>query len=143
MNPFHKERNIKITSFWGERSLWWRTGPPNGLLSGGQHTTGFTFAFFCPGLVTVRSSCDYFSSDRTIQKINMGQKKHRITREEALSFLLTYIVVEQNQNLVLDQLALFDLTNLALRAVEETTDKEGIIPHELIESLAKEYLDSL
>lgn len=73
----------------------------------------------------------------------MAQKKHRITKEEALSFLLTYIVVEQNQKLVLDQLTLFNLTNLALRAVDETTDSEEIIPHEIIESLAKEYLDTL
>ncbi len=73
----------------------------------------------------------------------MAQKKHRITKEEALSFLLTYIVVEQNQNIVLDQLTLFNLTNLALRAVDEATDSEGIIPHEIIESLAKEYLDTL
>ena len=73
----------------------------------------------------------------------MAQKKHRITREEALSFLLTYIVVERNQNLVLDQLTLFNLTNLAQRAVDETTDSEEIIPHEIIESLAKEYLDTL
>lgn len=73
----------------------------------------------------------------------MAQKKDRITREEALSFLLTYVVVEQNQTLVLDQLALFNLTNLALRAVDEMTDSEGVIPHEIIESLAKEYLDTL
>ena len=73
----------------------------------------------------------------------MVQKKHRVTREEALSFLLTYIVVEQNQNLVLDQLTLFNLTNLAQKAVDETTDSEGIIPHEIIELLAKEYLDTL
>jgi hypothetical protein len=73
----------------------------------------------------------------------MAQKKDRITREEALSFLLTYIVVEQDQTLALDQFALFNLTNLALKAVDEMTDGEGIIPHEVIESLAKEYLDTL
>ena len=71
----------------------------------------------------------------------MAQKKERISKEEALSFLLTYIVVEQNHHLVLDQLALFNLTNLALKAVDEMTGSEGIIPHEVIESLAKEYLD--
>ena len=71
----------------------------------------------------------------------MVQKKERISKEEALSFLLTYIVVEKNHHLVLDQLALFNLTNLALKAVDEMTGSEGIIPHEVIESLAKEYLD--
>ena len=73
----------------------------------------------------------------------MPQKRDRITKEEALSFLLTFIVVEKQHSLVLDQLALFNLTNLALRAVEETNANEGVIPHELIESLATEYLDSL
>ncbi|MBT5701103.1 MAG: hypothetical protein HOI67_06595 [Gammaproteobacteria bacterium] len=73
----------------------------------------------------------------------MAQKKDRMTKEEALSFLLTYLVVEQNHLLVLDQLELFNLTNLAQNAVEKMTDSEGIVPHELIESMAKEYLDSL
>lgn len=66
-----------------------------------------------------------------------------MTKEEALSFLLTYLVVEQNHLLVLDQLELFNLTNLAQSAAEKMTDSEGIIPHELLESMAKEYLDSL
>ena len=72
----------------------------------------------------------------------MAGKKERITKEEALSFLLTYIVVEQGVSLELDQLALFNLTNLAQQAVVTINETEGIIPHEVIESLATEYLAS-
>ncbi|MDA0979519.1 MAG: hypothetical protein O3B72_13245 [Proteobacteria bacterium] len=70
------------------------------------------------------------------------QPKQRITKEQALSFLLTHIVVEQNRTLVLDQLALFNLSNLALEAVDQISGKEGIIPHEVIEALAVEFLDN-
>lgn len=73
----------------------------------------------------------------------MPTKKERITKEETLSFLLTYIVVERGQALTLDQFALFNLTNLARQAAEEIAAAEGIIPHEVIERLAGEYLDSL
>ena len=111
--------------------------------AGGTARYRLHFFLSCIGLVYANTSCDYLPSKRMTQYINMAQHKDRITREEALSFLLTYIVVEQNHHLVLDQLALFNLTNLALRAVEEMAGSEGIIPHEAIESLAKEYLDAL
>ncbi len=71
---------------------------------------------------------------------DMAQSKERITKAEALNFLLTYIVIEQGKSLHLDQLALFNLTNLAQRAVEQIEQTEDIIPHEVIESLAQEYL---
>jgi hypothetical protein len=44
---------------------------------------------------------------------------------------------------MLDQLAPYNLTNLALVAVEEMTGNGGIIPHEAIDSTSKEYLDAL
>ena len=56
-----------------------------------------------------------------------------------MSFELTYIAIEQDHHLILDQLAPFNLPNLALLAVEEMTDSEGIIPHEAIDSMPKEY----
>ena len=71
----------------------------------------------------------------------MALKKERITKEEALNFLLTYIIIERGQTLHLDQLALFNLSNLARRAVEEVAATDGIIPHEVIEELAGEYLE--
>lgn len=68
-------------------------------------------------------------------------KKTRITKEEALNFLLTHIVVECDTPIQLDQLTLFKLSNLARLAVEEINSTEGIIPHEVIEAHAREYLD--
>jgi hypothetical protein len=62
-----------------------------------------------------------------------SQNKDRISREEVLSFELTYIAIEQDHHLILDQLAPFNLPDLALLAVEEMTDNGGIIPHEAIE----------
>ena len=70
-------------------------------------------------------------------------KKERLSTAEALSFLLTYIVVERGITLELNQLNLFSLSNLAERAVDEISNTEGVIPHELIEELAVEFLESL
>ena len=70
----------------------------------------------------------------------MTASKERISKEEALSFLLTHIVVERGEAIQLDQLALFNLTNIAQRAVEEISESEGIIPHEVIEALAAEFM---
>ena len=67
-------------------------------------------------------------------------KKSRITKDEALSFLLTYIVVEKAQELVLNQLSLYDLTRMAQDAASKINEEDGIIPHEVIESIAKDYL---
>ena len=67
-------------------------------------------------------------------------KKTRVSKEEALSFLLTHIIVERGITLELDQLALFTLSNLAQQAVEQIAETEGAVPHELIEELAAEYL---
>lgn len=69
-----------------------------------------------------------------------SQRKERISKEEALSFLLTYIVVERGQAITLDQLTLFNLTNLAKQAVHQISESDGIIPHEVIESLATEFI---
>ena len=62
-----------------------------------------------------------------------SQNKDRISKEEVLSFELTYIAIEQDHHLILDQLAPFKLPNLALSTVEEMTDNGGIIPHEAVE----------
>ena len=69
--------------------------------------------------------------------------KERLSTPEALSFFLTYIVVERGITLELNQLNLFTLSNLAQRAVDEISNTEGVIPHELIEELAVEFLESL
>ncbi len=66
--------------------------------------------------------------------------KSKITKEEALSFLLTYLVVEKDQEMKIDQVTLFDLTNLAQQAADIINTEEGVIPHEVIESIANEFL---
>ena len=70
----------------------------------------------------------------------MPANKERLSKEEALSFLLAYIVVEQNEVITLDQMSLFRLTNLAQRAVTIIDAEEGHIPHEIIEQLAREFM---
>lgn len=66
--------------------------------------------------------------------------KSKITKEETLSFLLTCIVVENNRKIEIDQLTLFNLTNLAQQAADTINTEEGVIPHEVIEAVAHEFL---
>tara|TARA_R110002110_G_scaffold77617_9_gene203905 strand:+ start:709 stop:1014 length:306 start_codon:yes stop_codon:yes gene_type:complete len=69
--------------------------------------------------------------------------KARLTKEKALSFLLTYLIVDRQQSFTLDQMTLFNLTNLAAEAENRLSAEEGLIPHEVIESLADQFLESL
>ena len=69
--------------------------------------------------------------------------KTRLTKDEALSFLLTYIVIEQSRELQLDQLMLFTLFNLAQQAVDTINSDDGVVPHEAIEVIANNFLDNL
>lgn len=68
-------------------------------------------------------------------------RKSRISKEEALSFLLTFIVVEHASEITLNQLALFRLSRMAEEAANQINKGDGIIPHEIIESIAMEYLE--
>ncbi|MDG1206234.1 MAG: hypothetical protein P8N51_12775 [Pseudomonadales bacterium] len=67
----------------------------------------------------------------------------RISRDEALSFILTYIIVEKSTPFQLDQLNLFNLTNLASAAAQKLSDEEGLIPHEVIEEVVAPFLSEL
>ena len=69
-------------------------------------------------------------------------RKSRISKEETLSFLLTYIIVEQSRELTLNQQTLFKLTRVAQDAANQITQADGIIPHEVIEAVAQDYLTS-
>lgn len=64
----------------------------------------------------------------------------RLTKEEALSFLLTYIVVEKNHSFEINQLTLFTLMNMAADAENRINKEEGVIPHEVIEAIAADFL---
>lgn len=68
-------------------------------------------------------------------------KKPRVSKEEALCFLLTYLVVERNTPLELTQMTLFELSNLAQEAVDQISASDGAIPHEVIEALAASYIE--
>ena len=65
----------------------------------------------------------------------------RISREEALSFLLTYIVVERSHSFELNAATLFSLTSLAGEAESVINREEGVIPHEVIETMATQFLE--
>ena len=68
--------------------------------------------------------------------------KERINKTEALTFLLSHIVVDREHSLNLDQLTLFQLTAIAQQAAEAINRSDETIPHEVIESLAEEFLRS-
>lgn len=67
----------------------------------------------------------------------------RISRDEALSFILTYIIFEKSTAFQLDQLSLFSLTNLASQAAQKLSDEEGLIPHEVIEEIVAPFLNDI
>ncbi len=69
--------------------------------------------------------------------------KSRLSKEEALSFLLSYLIIDKQLTLELNQLSLFTLTNLAAEAEQALSAEEGLIPHELIESLAEQFIKDL
>lgn len=70
------------------------------------------------------------------------RKSGRINKEQALSFLLTHIVVEKQCPLELTPQSLFALMTLAGEAEERVNQEEGIIAHEVIEELATGFIDS-
>ena len=68
--------------------------------------------------------------------------RSKISKDEALSFLLTYIIVEQSTELQLDQFTLFNLTSIAQEASDKINSEDGIIAHEVIEEFAHQFMDS-
>ncbi|MBQ61216.1 MAG: hypothetical protein CMQ19_03980 [Gammaproteobacteria bacterium] len=69
-------------------------------------------------------------------------QKPKITKDVALSFLLTYMVVDKGREMKIDQITLFEITNLAQQAADTINEEDDVIPHEVIEALANEYLQS-
>lgn len=66
----------------------------------------------------------------------------RLSKEEALSFLITHIVVEKSHTFEMNQVTLFRLMTMAAEAETRINQEEGVIPHEVIESIAAGFLDS-
>lgn len=60
----------------------------------------------------------------------------RLSNQEALSFLLTHLVVERQISFEMNQMTLFKLLSLATEAEETVNDTDGAIPHEVVEQLA-------
>jgi len=66
--------------------------------------------------------------------------KKQFSKNDALAFLLTYIVVDQARSLHLTPALLFSIMNLSEQAATTIQQNEHIIPHELVESMAGEFL---
>jgi hypothetical protein len=62
-----------------------------------------------------------------------------MTKPEALSFLLTHIVVELNHHFELNPVSLYQLMTLAGEAEDTINKTEGTIPHEVLEGLAVNF----
>jgi hypothetical protein len=62
-----------------------------------------------------------------------------MTKQEALSFLLTHIVVEKSYHFELNPASLFKLITLADEAEQVINSSEGVIPHEVLEGLAADF----
>jgi hypothetical protein len=67
-------------------------------------------------------------------------QKPKITKEESLSFLLTCIIIENGREITVNSLTLFNLTNLAEQAADTINTQEGVIPHEVIEAIADDFI---
>ena len=67
----------------------------------------------------------------------------RLSRSEILSFLLNHIVIEKSCNFEMNQINLFKLTNLASEAEDRLNQEEDLIPHELIEEMARPFIEAL
>ncbi|MCB1646213.1 MAG: hypothetical protein KDI36_12205 [Pseudomonadales bacterium] len=68
-------------------------------------------------------------------------RKERISREEAVSFLLTHIVVERGHTFEMNQLNLFHITNMATEAQQVLAREEEAIPHEVMEDIARRFIE--
>ena len=81
-----------------------------------------------------------FSGEKLPVSVSM---RSRLTREEALSFLLTHIVVEQQHSFEINATTLFQIMQLAAEAETRINKEEGVIPHEVIETIAREFIDQV
>ena len=64
----------------------------------------------------------------------------KLSKYDAMAYLLTGIMVDRAQPLTLAPALLFSAMNLSEQAVETIQQHKQIIPHELMESLTEEFL---
>ena len=77
--------------------------------------------------------------DNTIRMRTSKHNRSKLSKEDALSFLLTHIVIERNNPFEMNQLNLFKLTQLAVEATTMIDQEEDIIPHEIIENISLKF----
>lgn len=77
-------------------------------------------------------------SPRPVLDANMS--KTQFSKNDAITFLLTHIVVDQAQPLPLTPAQLLSIMNLSEQATTSIEQNEHIIPHELVESMAGGFL---
>ena len=54
---------------------------------------------------------------------------------------MTHIVVDKQHSFEMSPMNLFNLMNLAAEAESELQTQEGLIPHEVIEEIAKKFIE--
>jgi hypothetical protein len=70
-------------------------------------------------------------------------RTQRLTKADAIAFLLTHIVVERARSFEMNPLNLFHIMHMADTAVEQATQQESSIPHEIMEAIAKRFIQNL
>jgi len=70
-------------------------------------------------------------------------RQERLSKADALTFMLTYIVVERGCTFELNPPRLFQMMTMASSAVEQLESEEDAIPHEVLEALALTLIEHL
>jgi hypothetical protein len=70
-------------------------------------------------------------------------RTQRLTKADAVLFLLTYIVVEKGQSFEMSALNLFHIMSMANAAVEQANAEENSILHEIMEAIAEPFIQTL
>ena len=88
--------------------------------------------------MTAQSYVNLLRDDTIIMRSSKFSRS-KFSKEDALSFLLTHIVIEQNNSFEMNQLNFFKLTQLAIEATAMIDQGEDLIPHEVIEEVALKF----
>ena len=68
--------------------------------------------------------------------------KNTLSKEEALSFILSDIIVTRGNNIELTPYLLFELMNLAGEAENMLSNDISLTPHEIIENLTSTFIET-
>lgn len=70
-------------------------------------------------------------------------RTQRLTKTDAIAFLLTHIVVERGKSFEMNALNLFHIMSMADIAVEQSIQQDDSIPHEIMEAIAQPFIENL